>query len=740
MVPLIGYADRLSVRPGERIAFKVSSAGPDPYEVRLVRIVSADPNPAGPGIRETPVEAPFAGSYPSRVQPVHLGSYVRVDDAGPLSALASFTLVATVWPTTPAKAEQGVVARFDPGTGRGFALGLDGDGRVLGLLGKGGGAALRFAGDRPLRERAWVRIWAAFDAVAGRLTLGQHAIDAPFAPAAPEIVEHAVPGDLALDAGGPLLIAALGGAPVAGHFNGKIERPRIFERALSAQDIVADDVAREGLVAGWDFSEDISSTRIADIGPLGLHGQTVNMPARAMTGSDWSGREMCWRHAPDEYGAIHFHDDDIHDCGWDTDFAFTVPDDLRTGAYAARLKCGQHEDTIPFFVCPPKGKVRSDLCVLIPTFTYAVYANHARPDFSEGWVERAAEWNAYPWNPAEHPDYGLSTYNFHSDGSGVCHASILRPMLTLRSGYITFPEYRGSGLRHFPADTHLLAWLEAKGFDFDVLTDQEVHEEGVEALARYRCVLTTSHPEYHTAETLDALEAYRDGGGRLVYLGGNGFYWRVALHPEVPGVIEIRRGEGGIRAWAAEPGEYYNAFDGAYGGLWRRSGRPPQRLAGVGFSAQGLFEGAYYRRLPGSEDPRARWILEGIDDETLGDFGLCGGGAAGFELDRADRRLGTPEHALIVATSVGHRPGAFVLVPEEQLTHITNWPGKPEIELLRADMVFFETPSDGAVFSVGSITFCGSLPHDDFDNNVSRLLGNVLERFLDADARFPMPE
>jgi hypothetical protein len=39
-------------------------------------------------------------------------------------------------------------------------------------------------------------------------------------------------------------------------------------------------------------------------------------------------------------------------------------------------------------------------------------------------------------------------------------------------------------------------------------------------------------------------------------------------------------------------GEYYHA-DGAYGGLWRRNGRPPQKLCGVGFSAQGLFEGSY---------------------------------------------------------------------------------------------------------------------------------------------------
>jgi N,N-dimethylformamidase len=64
-------------------------------------------------------------------------------------------------------------------------------------------------------------------------------------------------------------------------------------------------------------------------------------------------------------------------------------------------------------------------------------------------------------------------------------------------------------------------------------------------------------------------------------------------------------------------------------------------LCGVGFSAQGLFEGSYYRRMPGAADPRAAWIFDGIDGEIIGDFGLSGGGAAGFELDRADFELGT---------------------------------------------------------------------------------------------------
>ena len=114
MIPLIGYGDRLSARPGETIEFKVSSQGPEPFEASLVRVICADPNPAGPGMLEEPVDAAFAGSYPSRVQPVRLGSYGRIDGTEPLGRLGSLTLMATIWPTTPDKGEQGILSRFDP--------------------------------------------------------------------------------------------------------------------------------------------------------------------------------------------------------------------------------------------------------------------------------------------------------------------------------------------------------------------------------------------------------------------------------------------------------------------------------------------------------------------------------------------------------------------------------------------------------------------------------------------------
>lgn len=705
-IQLIGYCNRLSGRPGDTIEFKVSSRLADPYTARLVHVISADPNPGGPGLIEEDCDFGFGGTFPSRHQDFFPGSCARIEGSVlDLTDESSVTLTAIVWPTTPKKGAQTILEFGN------LRLGIVGDGSAGAFIGDEGVST-----GAPLQARRWYLVQATFDGAERKLSVSHEALHGPSAAARNEV---ALPGGRVARSGVTSIAARSMDGGMLEHFNGKIEAPAIYTAAAPDE---------EALFARWDFSRETTSTRIQDTGPHGLHGTLVNLPARAMTGSAWNGSEMCWRHAPDHYGAIHFHDDDIYDFGWETDFSFTIPDDMPSGIYAARIESGEHYDAIPFFVCPPRGNRGSDLCVLVSTFTYSVYGNHARPDFKPEWKDEFRAWNAYPHNPAEHQNYGLSTYNYHSDGSGICHASHRRPLFNMRPGYVTFGYGPGSRHRHFQADSHLTSWLHAKGHDFDIVTDQELHDEGAAALEGYKVLVTGSHPEYHTAETLDAIRSFRDGGGNLMYLGGNGFYWRVAMHESEPGAIEIRRAEAGIRAWAAEPGEYYNAFDGQYGGLWRRNARPPQQLVGVGFSAQGQFEGSYYRKNP-ELDREAEWVFEGIDDEILGDFGFSGGGAAGFELDRADTRLGTPENVHVLASSEGHSE-TFVLVPEEHLTHITTLPGDPLDDLIRADMVWFQVPGGGQVFSTGSITFCGSLPHNGFENNISTLLGNVLRRFL----------
>src|SRR5215472_17427916 len=98
MVPLIGYVDRLSARPGEQIAVKVSSQLDQPYRADLVRIIHGDPNPAGPGIKIEEIPAGFAGTYGTRFQPIHSGSCGVVTPANLMAFPDPCTIVLRVQP------------------------------------------------------------------------------------------------------------------------------------------------------------------------------------------------------------------------------------------------------------------------------------------------------------------------------------------------------------------------------------------------------------------------------------------------------------------------------------------------------------------------------------------------------------------------------------------------------------------------------------------------------------------
>ena len=158
-------------------------------------------------------------------------------------------------------------------------------------------------------------------------------------------------------------------------------------------------------------------------------------------------------------------------------------------------------------------------------------------------------------------------------------------------------------------------------------------------------------------------------------------------------------------------------------------GREMTVLDGVGFVSMGFDRSSCYHRQPDSFNPLAAFIFEGIgEDEVIGDFGLIGGGAAGLEIDCAEARLGTPPHALVVASSVWEHSDVY-RVTLEDLAYNSPIATGTTSELVRADMVFFETANGGGVFSVGSITWCGALAHNDYDNNVSCITENVLRRF-----------
>lgn len=741
-----GYCDRLCARAGDTVNFMLAADRARDAEVQLVRLVHGDVNPGGPGFIEREVAADCNGRAAIAPQHTQAGSFAVVDDtAGALPGGASFTLHAFVWSTTPGKGRQGLLGCFDDHARRGYGLGIDGSGHVCLRLGDGS-TTVDLSADRPLLARVWYFVAASFDAASGAVTLYQE----PVVNAYNGQQSRAFPRDDSSHAShttklrptradGAFLLAGfhvdIAGRPVVGGlFNGKIDRCGIHARVLGRDEL---DRMRDGaappaaeLAAYWDttlgYTDLGIGDTIVDTGPHQLPARGYNRPVRGMTGYNWNGRNDCFRLAPGEYGGVYFNDDAIIDCRWTPTVSWTIPVDFKSGVYALRVRAGDLEDHVTVFVRPatPQAKI----AMLMPTASYLAYANEHFVLVETPGVEAVTghTLNLYEWDflLANHPEWGKSTYDHHDDGAGVCYSSYRRPVMGLR------PRHRMAGHSlpwQFPADMSIVGFLELAGFEYDVITDEDLHREGAACLAPYNVVLNGTHSEYYSEAMMDATEDYLAAGGRVMYLGANGYYWVVSFRDGEPWCMEVRKLDSGSRAWQAAPGEHYMATNGERSGLWRNRGRPPQKLTGVGFASEGMDESKPYERLPDSHDPACAWIFDGVEGERFGAQGLALGGAAGLEVDRYDLSLGTPPGTYLLATSEPFSDN-YPHVAEEIMFNLPGTGGTQDFQV-RADVTYALTLNGGAVFSTGSIAWGQALPWNGCDNDVAVITANVLRRF-----------
>jgi N,N-dimethylformamidase len=755
-----GYPDKLSVEPGDSVRIMVSTKA-DMFRSTMVRVIHGDADPSGPGLKEEVIETPVNRTYSGRDQTLPLGSYVTVPDDRKLRPSGSFTLTAWIAPTTVPGSKfnrtalqrtpvgrprlQGVLTKWSERQQRGYGLFIDEQGSLALRLGSEagaetistdvklkpwapgqGGQEMYFTRNpRPnmANESGWYFVAASYDASTKKVTLTQQPVTNFPDDSAATVTKEVSTGEVR-DAQVPLLMAAYWDRPddahPAGFYNGKIESPKIYDRALTRAEI--DAISRGATVAGataaWDFSQRMATARVIDTAGNELNGRAVNLPVRALTSHDWDEKTMAYHEAPEQWGAMYFHEDDLKDANWRPSFTFRVPRSARSGAYAARLEAGDDVYHVTFFVRPKEPTSR--IAMLVPTFTYLAYAPTSNL-----------------------PEHGrlMSQYSDHADGSGYVYSSALRPITELRP---LATGRNGEGRPWaFEADTHIFDWLETKGYEVDYITDHDLHRGGQALLDDYQTVITGTHPEYISEAEMNALEGWLNNGGRLMYLGGNGFYWVTSLD-RTGTYTELRRHDG-TQAWQAAPGEFYHSTTGEYGGLWRHRGRAPQELVGVGFSAQGFGHptgtAQYNRpfdRSEASRTPAGEWVFEGVSKDT----GIGGnmptlqspGGPMGEEVDRVDYVLGTPANAVVLGTSQRFGDEYMLVIEEDNTTSL--WEGGADNPLVRGDVTLVHYPNGGAVFSAASMVWSGGFFYNNYENDMTRITENVLDRFTSGD---PLP-
>jgi N,N-dimethylformamidase len=465
-------------------------------------------------------------------------------------------------------------------------------------------------------------------------------------------------------------------------------------------------------VLQWQFPTRGPVRRMASIEQADIHLVIHNTPTFAVASRRFTGNVHDPRVSPDHFDALHLHDDDFGGFYWAPDLTINIPVDARSGVYALVIITKDGFEKLPFFVRP--SEPRSTVAVLLPTATYLAYADERLPP------ER------YPWHGSDRghlfaiDNNFLSLYDVHSDLSGVSLTSSRRPRATLRDDY----HYPLSNSPHLlSVDLQLLKFCGRHGIDIDILTDHDLHADGLPSIEPYQLLLTGSHPEYWSAAMMGALDLYVNGGGSLGYLGGNGFYWVVAFQDEK---MELRRGKNDI--WSGRPGEIHMAITGEPGGNWEDRGRHhPQALVGVTYVIMSFGPSRPYTRLEGSYGAEFGWLFDGVTSDTFGEGGTVLGAAAGYEVDAILRSEQTPKNLVRLAVA-DEFDASFQVRPDL-------WVADGEAEraaLRRSDMTVYRHDGGGIVFSASSVAWIGALPGPGEDNDVGRIMRNLVNQFAKA--------
>lgn len=352
----------------------------------------------------------------------------------------------------------------------------------------------------------------------------------------------------------------------------------------------------------------------------------------------------------------------LRGCGWNTSHRLRIPSSWSSGMYSARCSDRAGHVFNIVFVVKSRFGLRGDFALLANTNT----------------------WNAY------NPRGGRSKYT--------------KPKASALSFERPNPETSPEGT----APTHLtrsellvLRWLEDEGYRIDVYSDADFHG-GIKLFRRYKALILSTHPEYWTLRMFDRLEAYLHAGGCLLYLAGNGLFEKVDFTDAGDALIFTDGDHTATR-------EKY---------LFRNlePPRPERALLGVAYKADGYRTFGPFRVLmPAHRFFAGTNLAEG---DLVGETGVNGGGASGWELDTSiagNAALG------VVVKAAGADDRGVPPANLQLLARGANAGGSG------ADMTYYDTSAGGFVFAAGSISFGGSLVQDP---QLQAIVRNVLDECL----------
>ena len=257
---------------------------------------------------------------------------------------------------------------------------------------------------------------------------------------------------------------------------------------------------------------------------------------------------------------------------------------------------------------------------------------------------------------------------------------------------LTDPIGGRQGCHMAAAEWRLLGWMEQHGFDYDFYSETQLHFDQV-PLDDYKTLIISTHPEYWSKDMYFRVKSWVfERGGRLMYLGGNGLNCEIEFLDDHRVVYQNTDWSHSEPQLKDDGSEYQSRFD--------KRVESEANLLGVVFTFPGIMTAAPYKVIDAEH-----WTLRGTglkNGDTFGSDSLhkrVPGGASGHETDKVSDQ--SPQNVHTIAKGTNPGDGG-------------------------AEIVHFETPSGGEVFSVGSITWPASILVDD---SVAKITANVIQHF-----------
>jgi len=389
---------------------------------------------------------------------------------------------------------------------------------------------------------------------------------------------------------------------------------------------------------------------------------------------------------------------------------------------------------VTFIVKKSPRQRKAPILVLAATNTWRAYNAAPFPRAKAG-LKQVAGTNGMSNSAGDPPAF--SYYRGHAAGQGTYQIGLRMPW-PVAGPYVLYGAT--TDYSHLArADRFAQAWLATTGYEYDVVTDVDLHRDP-RLLEGYQVFFINGHSEYWSLPAYEGLRGFLNRGGNVICLSGNSLFWRVSFDADAT-VMECRKVDApGDQAPGARRGECWHSHDGRRGGLLRECGFPGWKLVGLetlGWNNQDN---------PAQFGP---YLVDHADHflfhqpERVGlKTGEALGQGQGAGLPRAngheiDVRLST----LGQLQEKPPFPGATLPPDPPGITRLANgtipWklggaafdyffrPIKPAVDQ-GGEMIYWERPEGGRVFNAGAIGSGWALHADP---NFQCLMRNVLAHF-----------